>query len=112
MHYPPLACCLGFIGKESCSRTADVCEKGSQWQQTLDLFDRLLGKSTQSNTLTYIAANSACGEGWPCDNIAAFDCKRQYMDLSQAAQTAFDRVLGSVAELDMRRMNQILSELS
>ena len=66
MKYPPLACCLGFIGKESCSRTADVCEKGSQWQQTLELFDRVLGETAHSNSLTYIAPNSACEEGWLC----------------------------------------------
>ena len=37
-----------------------ACEKGEQWQQALELFERMRGECVQRNTCTYSAAISAC----------------------------------------------------
>ena len=45
------------------SAAISACEKGEQWQQALELFERMRGECVQRNTITYSAAISACGKG-------------------------------------------------
>ena len=40
--------------------TISACEKGGQWQQTLELFGRMLGEGVQRDIITYSAAIGAC----------------------------------------------------
>ena len=40
-----------------------ACEKGGQWQQGLELFERMRGECVQRDTITYGVAISACEKG-------------------------------------------------
>ena len=45
------------------SAAISACVKGEQWQQALDLLERMPGEGLERNTITYNAAISACANG-------------------------------------------------
>ena len=62
--------CLFFMLQSALARNhitynaiISACEKGEQWQQALELFERTLGDGVQRNTITYNAAITACEKG-------------------------------------------------